>query len=269
MKSIQAQFKYLSHFLEKWKASVNESPIIVLGNQKSGTTAIAVLLAERTGLNVEWDLSMHNYSLVVDIYRGDRTINHLVEKNKIFFSKDIIKDCTLTFLLGSLQKRFPEAHFVTVMRDPRDNIRSILDRLNLPGDRLKIERSQYNEMSDVWEGVIDGSWMGIQGENYIDTLAERWRIAAKLYLERENDIELIRYEDFLDGKVEAIDNLASQLGLDRRNRIEDQVDQQFQPCGQRRNIEYKEFFGEKNLWRIESHCADEMRQLGYSNFRMI
>lgn len=86
----------------------------------------------------------------------------------------------------------------------------------------------------------------------------------RVYLENKGSLELIRYEDFMDGKVEAIDDLASRLNLTAECPIEDQVDRQFQPRGQRRDVDWLTFFGERNLKRVETHCVKEMRALGYT-----
>lgn len=59
------------------------------------------------------------------------------------------------FLYGPLRDRFPKAQFAMVLRDPRDNIRSICDGLSLPGDKSALDPSRYNKMTE--EG--NGSWM--------------------------------------------------------------------------------------------------------------
>lgn len=273
----------ISHFYESSKewckrklAHVNEAPFFVLGNQKSGTTAIAALLAERTGLSVTLDLTTQYSALVVDIYQGNASVDALIEPNRLEFSRDIIKDPNLTFLYPSLCQRFPDGHFIMVLRDPRDNIRSILDRLSLPGDEETLQLthhrqslSDYDGMFQAWRIVLDSSWMGLEGETYIEMLADRWKKATEVCLQNRERIALIRYEDFLEDKLAAINDLAARLGLPNKNEIEHKVDEQFQPQGQRRGMDWKEFFGERNLARIESRCRREMEALGYSDYRVI
>jgi hypothetical protein len=111
---------------------VNERPVFVLGNQKSGTTAIAVLLGQHTGLSTSLGLTTQHSGRVVDIHRGNAPIDALVQENELEFSRDLIKDSNLTFLYRYLRDRFPEARFAMVVRDPRANVRSILDRLSIP-----------------------------------------------------------------------------------------------------------------------------------------
>ena len=259
-------YQTVDHSVREWLASVNESPIFVLGNQKSGTTAIAVLLAERAGLSVTWDLTMYHNSLVRKLYHGTAPIDRLVERAQLPFSKDVIKDPNLTFLYESLRERFPRATFVMVIRDPRDNIRSILNRLALPGGEESLNPERIDEMPEDWQLVMDGRWMGIEGGNYVDHLSARWDRAARTYLEHQDDIELIRYEDFCQAKVTSIDGLVSRLGREKTNSIEEKVDRQFQPRGHRRDMDWLSFCGTANLKRIERRCAKEMDEFRYDNF---
>lgn len=73
-------------WFERQLATVNESLIIVLGNQKLDTTAIAVLLAERAGLSVAYDLTIGHRALVADIYQGTAALDALVGGNQLEFS---------------------------------------------------------------------------------------------------------------------------------------------------------------------------------------
>lgn len=73
-------------------ARVNPSPIIVLGNQESGTSTIAVLLAKATRASVTLDFPCWSYR---EAYRGTELIQTFVDKNRIAFSRDIVKEPAL------------------------------------------------------------------------------------------------------------------------------------------------------------------------------
>jgi hypothetical protein len=105
--------------------------------------------------------------------------------------------------------------------------------------------------------------MGLEGENYIDLLAERWKRAAAIYRENRDAMDLVRFEDFLDDKVRVICRLAETLDLEPVRDISDKVDVQFQPRGNR-DVSWLEFFGAHNLRRIERICCHEMAELGYA-----
>lgn len=241
----------------------------MLGNQKSGTTAIAVLLAERTDESVTWDLTVGHDALLTDIHNGTASIDELIDQEVLAFSHDVIKDPNLTLLFEPLKERFTEARFVMIVRDPRDNIRSILERLDLPGDRTQLTGDERASLPEGWRRVLDGGDFGIDGDTYIDCLAERWRRMPCIYLENKGHLELIRYEDFLSGKVAAIDDLAYRLGFSLQSSIENQVDQQFQPRGERRDVNWLTFFGKRNLECIETRCVEMMTPLGYDDLRIL
>ena len=235
---LQKRFEQLNRRVKELLARPNKTPIFVLGNQKSGTTAIAALLAKRTGCSVTLDLTTHHSELVVGIYNNRKPIEALIDERGIEFSRDVIKDPNLTFLYPWLRERFPRGQFVQVVRDPRANFRSILDRHDIDGHRpnidleeLKSKCSDYQGMWDAWKIILDGSWMGLEGKTHIDMLAARWVAAAKTYLGHSEDIELIRYEDSMSDKLKAVDDLIERLNLPIGNSVEDQVDTQFQPRG--------------------------------------
>jgi hypothetical protein len=244
-------------------AAVHPSPIIILGNQKSGTTAIAALLAEMTGLSATLDLKKEMKNPVIDkIKTGELSMDEFVRMNKLDFSRDIIKEPSLSPFYRELAERFPEARFVMVIRDPRDNIRSILNRLRLPGSLTDLGGAHRSEITRAWELIIDGRWLGLGGDNYIEMLAARWDYIADLYLDNAGRMVLLRYEEFTRDKVAALDGLAAALGLEKKRDVSRRVDVQFQPAGDR-SVRWGEFFGTDNLSRIERICSQRMKKLGY------
>ncbi len=241
----------------------NEHAIIVLGNPRSGTTAIAGLLAEHAGASATLDLwpRLRDPETLAAVHSGELPFDDFVRRFRADFSRDVIKDVHLTFLFPRLSERFPEARFVMVVRDPRDNIRSILDRLDLPGDRADVDPAR-RDLRPLWRAVLDSPWLETGDGPYVERLARRWSIAARVYLEHTESMELVRYEDFRADKAGAIAGLADRLGLERRGRIEDKLDRSYQRRG-RREADWRDYFGPDNLRTIEATCATEARALGY------
>jgi len=201
MGQLKDYLRLIRRKVNQYTATVSESPIWVLGNQKSGTTAIAALLANYAGLSVTLDIdAFHDASVVEKIYDDPSQLEGFIASNTLAFSRELIKEPGFTFLYPALEELFPSGHFVMVVRDPRDNIRSILDRLELPGDQRYLDEDHIQDISPEWKQVLDGSWMGLEGETYIDMLAARWAAAVQVYLDSSDCIELIRYEDFCDNK---------------------------------------------------------------------
>jgi hypothetical protein len=244
-------------------AKVNPRPVILLGNQKSGTTAIAALLAEMTGLSATLDLEKEMKAPVIDrVKTGGLSMSEFVRRNKLDFSREIIKEPSLSPYYHELAAEFPRARFVMVIRDPRDNIRSILNRLKIPGSLSDLPPNDRARLSRAWELILDGRWLGLDGGNYIEMLAQRWSYIADLYLANPDRMILVRYEDFSRDKIGKLLELASVLGLEQRNDVSSRVDVQFQPAGDR-NVRWKDFFGAENLAAIERICGGGMSRLGY------
>jgi len=103
--------------------NLNQTKVIILGNQKSGMTAIAKLLAINTGENVLLDSPLLWEPNFSKIYRGELELKDLVNQNKYYFSRSIIKEPNLTFLYEDLIKVYSSSvKYLFIVRDPRDNI---------------------------------------------------------------------------------------------------------------------------------------------------
>lgn len=241
---------------------LTENPVFILGNQKSGTTAIAALLAHRTGLSVTLDIPPFWTEAELAVQRGSMTLDSFVRRHRYYFTHDIIKEPALTFCFGQLMARYPDARYVLIVRNPYDNVRSILNRLGLPGDLVDINDEQLQTLPPVWQAIVSGTILDSCGENYIDHLAQRWTRAAKLWLEDQHDFIRVRYEDFQQDKLALIDSLALALQLEMRNDIRDRLDIQYQPKGEH-SVDEARFFGHKNLARITAICGDYLEPLGY------
>ena len=248
-------------------ARVHQNPIIILGNQKSGTTAIAALLSEMTGLSATLDLKKEMKDPVIDrVKTGSLSMREFVGRNKLDFSRHIIKEPSLSPFFHELAAEFPRARFVMVIRDPRDNIRSILNRLKIPGSLAEIPVGERSRITRAWELIIDGRWLGLDGNSYIEMLAQRWNYITDLYLANPERMILVKYEDFSKDKTGTLDGLANTLGLEKKRDVSSRVDVQFQPAGDR-SVRWNDFFGAQNLLTIERICAGRMRPLGYPESR--
>jgi len=241
-------------------AKIKKDPVIVLGNQKSGTTAIAALLAEFGGLSATLDIP--DAKGFLKLIKKEITFDKLVKRNQYYFSKDILKEPSLTFFCDDLMRHFTRAKILFIIRDPRDNIRSILNRVNIRGNLIDIKPETFLQIKKSWQYAIDCTWLGLRKGTYIEMLAERWNYAADVYLANYDKMILVRYEDFLKDKLFAIRILASKLLIDFKNDISDKLDIQYQPKGDR-DISWKQFFGKENLRKIEFICESRMKRLGY------
>ena len=244
-------------FYQMKTAKVHPAPIFMLGHAKSGTTAIASLLAKVSGQSVTIDpmfrIDPEGY-IQRQLLSGELKLAEIVEAYKFYFSTPINKDPKLTFFYEDLCQCFPQAKFIFVIRDPRDNIRSFLNRRGIPGNLDKIPEDKQQ-----WIGNLPP----IPGENYIEKLANRWNLAADTYLNHQDKFTLIRYEDFVADKVGTTQSLAEQVGLTPSHDIADYVNLQYQPSGDRK-VSWSEFFQADNLHLIETICGERMNCFDYS-----
>lgn len=248
------------------RARIHPAPVFVLGLQKSGTTAIAALLAERAGLSCALDLFRETDRPVLpQVHAGTLSFEAFLHRNRLDFSRALVKEPNLTPFYPRLVRRFPESAFIFIVRDPRDTIRSILNRLGLPGD-LDVfdpdELASRPEVDTVWRYVLDGRWLGLEGDHVLDLLAARWNAYVDQYHRHRSGLRLVRYEDFLADKAGEIDRLAEALHLEARHPIDDLLDHPFQPPGDR-SVSWAAFYGPNNLARIEALCGERLHRLGY------
>ncbi|MFK8164804.1 MAG: hypothetical protein AB8H12_20325 [Lewinella sp.] len=245
--------------------SATEAPVFVLGNQKSGTSAIAALLARACGLSYDIDIGGFRVPEYDALYEDRRRLPELIRSRAaIEFSKGLVKEPNLTFLLPEIRSLHPRSRLVFVVRDPRANIRSTLNRLKIPGDLPSINPAEYPELSPMWQAILYNKWVGNPDRdlNYIGRAAERWQIATDLFFGAGEAITPIRYEDFRVDKLTAIHNLADALNLPVVADVTKLLDVQFQPAGQKTS-DYPGFFGPDNLTIIEKECARGMSLFNY------
>ena len=236
-------------------------PVIVVGNQKSGTSAVAHLLADYGGLSKSVDIRALWPPTGVEVMKNRRSFHRVVAENPCPFSVELFKEPMMTFFLDQVVARFPQARFVFTVRDPRENIRSLFDRREIPGDVDALPESLFEE---IHQGriVVDPEVWGGHQLNHVGVAARRWNIAVDNYLPYAERVTVVRFEDFLDDKVATIDRTARRLGIRHRADISDRVDVQFQPRGNR-DVSWIEFFGAENLRTIERLCSPRMQQFGY------
>lgn len=254
-------------YLRSRFTTVNERPIIVLGNQKSGTSAIAHLLADFGGLTKTIDIPLLWGFEGLKIMKGEIAFDRLVDRYRIYFAAGLIKEPAMTFFADKVVHRFPEAAYLFVVRDPRSNIRSWLDRHSLPGDLAELGQRHLSSIQPAsYTAAFDREVWGGKNDNYVGVLARRWNRAAEAYFDFQYRMRLVRFEDFLADKHRCIVKLASDLGIPERKDISNQLDVQYQPRGNRA-VNWETFFGPENLARIERTCGAFMSKLGYEETR--
>jgi hypothetical protein len=222
---------------------------------------LAHLIADYGGLSKQIDIPVLWGDKGDMLRRGDMQFKSVVDRWPYYFSKELIKAPEMSFFADQVIEAFPAAKRVHIVRDPRDNIRSELNVLFIPGNLDDLD-GQHRPTDPLYRDFLISDTWGVN-ENYIGTLAHKWNLAADCYLENADKIVSIRYEDFCKDKLKSIRDIAQRLGVSEQCDISDRVDIQYQPRGNRR-ISWNDFFGAKNLDRIEQICGRRMAEFGYS-----
>lgn len=248
--------------------------VLVLGHQKTGTTAIASLLGKVSGLDVSIDplfqIDRGKGEVVEKLFEHPDMLRMLCKRHPNLFGRCIVKDPDLTFIIPSVQKCYRNARFLFVVRDPRDTIRSICNRLGLAGTALNScpKVSEMTGGTRHWELLLSGCIPKLEeiekeSASLVLNLAHRWNHAAEIISEYAGEAVLLRYEDFVKDKEKSIVRAAEDIGLLCTTSIIDYVDVQYQPKGNSKT-DWHTFFERDNLCLIEKICAERMREFGYS-----
>lgn len=243
-----------------------ECRVVVAGMPKSGTTAIAKLLGEAIGEPVCSDPFFQLDQKIGSFYRdklfdGTMQLSYLWTKYRGVFEGAVVKDPNFPLFLEELIGLFPEAHKVFIVRDPRDNIISILNRLRIDG-KCEWSSELEDSVNGAWRLLLAGRTPAMPGDDHLERMAWRWRRSAEEYLKFRDSIRLIRYEDFNVDKQHEIHGLARACGFSNLTDISSKVNVQFQPKGKKFD-DWSEFFGQANLDRINTIVRPLLNEFGY------
>ena len=241
--------KKISTTLYKKTLKPNKDAIWVFGIQKSGTSAIAGLLSERTGLSVTLDTTLLWNPYLKAINDGQLDFGEHIKKNPFDFSKQIIKEPAASLLIKHIKEHFYLEKYLFIYRNPYDVIRSILNRLDIPGDKTNVNMHDVN---------INWRYIFKDGTDYIEKLANLWLevYSQESYIFNSRCV-LVSYDVFNKSKINFIDELCDNLNLPKKNNINEILNKNFQPRGNA-NVDLKVFFGTKNFQTIARICDSQM-----------
>ncbi|TDX42939.1 sulfotransferase domain-containing protein [Halanaerobium congolense] len=238
---------------------------IVIGNPKTGTSVISSLIAVYGGLTKTIDIPEMWYKQL-ELYKGNIELEKFISENPHRFAKKLVKEPNLTFLYSKIKDIFPKSKIVLITRHPVDNVRSVLDRVNISPSSLPIDTKEIDDMKIInpWKWFVNGKVLGDNPSNKVPySMAYNWVYTVKLFLENKDSIYLIRYEDFIEDKTSSIQRYCEDLNIKKQNDISHLVDKQYQPKGENKNKEITELFSEEVIRNIENICSSEMEKLGY------
>lgn len=239
-------------------------PIFILGNQKSGTSAIAWLMSQASGGSLTLDItrSISSPDWQKEVKEGQYSLEVWSQFYPYEFSKTLIKEPALTLFTSELIQGYPDATYVFIVRDPRDNIRSILNRTKLSGAQQdkSTPKGSVLENAPAWRMILDSDWLTDKNSaSFVESLSHRWNYCCEEYLKHKSNIILIKYEDFMKDKAGCIQELVGKVGLTNKNSIAHLVDTQKQSKGDN-SASWSEFYGKENL-ELVNHVTDKYRKL--------
>jgi hypothetical protein len=215
------------------------APVIVLGHQRSGTSAIAHLVSKASNSPLVDDPPWTFTANVRQVYGDDVATARYLEEHRRDVEHGILKAPALTPLAPAIERWNLALRFLVVVRNPRDNIAAALEWRR---DR------DANSTTDFW----DMRWLGIEETDRLEMLAQRWvrHIEAAQHL---NHAVWVCYDDFCGDKAGVVRRLVDSLGFERCAPIDALVDQQF-----------KKDFGDgrirgANRWQAELSDEQAMR----------
>tara|TARA_B100000508_G_scaffold141097_1_gene146971 strand:- start:63627 stop:64388 length:762 start_codon:yes stop_codon:yes gene_type:complete len=239
------QAEYLKVF-----AKPNKKAIWVFGVQKSGTTAITALISKRSGKSATLDTPMLWEPYYSKLLSGELHLIDHIKHNPYTFSRQIIKEPVASLFIKELKTYFEMNKYVMIYRDPHDVIRSILNRLGLPGNKKNVNIKDVNKNWRVHFG---------DGKDYIKSLTTLWiNVYKQNEIISDDKCIFVKYEDFLKNKMTFIDNLVDQLNLPKKHDITEDLDFNFQVRGDN-DVDLIEFFGSENYEYIKTATKKYVR----------
>src|SRR5690606_13286481 len=171
------------------------------------------------------------------------------------FSKDIIRFPTQQHVLIQAREYFNITKYILVVRNPLDNIKSILSRLKIPGNLKTLNKSKL-DIHPLWLRMLT------QDENYLVSLANCWLQTYSQFDISDEKCVLFRYENFMEDKIKYVTKIVEDLDLTPSYPIDQFINIQYQPKGSHSNN--LEFFGKDNKRKLESILLPIACKYGYT-----
>lgn len=219
-------------------------PIFVLGCSRSGTTVTYETLAAAPGLlHFGYEIPQFWNRLSGPLTNGwsseaaderHARPHHRAAAFRFFYQRlgrgqVLDKTCINTLRVPYLHKLFPNARFVFIQRDGRDNISSMMDGwregrsdgsfgLNQffgpAPDPVAINGGEFRE----WHFFLPPGWRDYNQASLEEVCAYQWITANQLALDASTRIPVnqwipLRYEDLVDRPIETFERVFSQLGM--------------------------------------------------------
>tara|TARA_R110001606_G_scaffold316538_2_gene463315 strand:- start:3788 stop:4582 length:795 start_codon:yes stop_codon:yes gene_type:complete len=262
------KIKKIIEILKSYVLMEKNTKLVVLGHHKTGTTAIASLLAHAADLSISGDpiyeMSPSSSSLLDTLLNDTDSFVKIVKANPRFFFQQVVKEPDYILSIDEIFKLYPYSKFVFIIREPHQIIRSIFNRLSIEGttELHKIPYENLSNSTSNWEYIVNGSPKISDSLTVVERLAWRIEKTTLSYLKYSNKIQLIKYEDFIKNKSQYIKEILDKIEMPCPKSISNIEDKQFQPKGDHKVL-INDFFGKENYNLITNICDKTIKSFNY------
>ena len=224
----------------------------VFGLPKSGTTVFAKAIAVKTNQSILLDTPLLWGTSMAPLTREE--VVSMRSQHPVTFSTRIVKEPNATMYPEAVLKAVPDSKHLLLVRSPTDNIRSHLDRVNIPGSATSIEgldippayRRFFEQNSELPPALA---------------LARRWKRVHEKKIWNSKQTAVFFYEDLVKKPEFVVEQAVQHLGLPSVNSVDSVFATQFQSRGRNRNAEAETFFG--------CDLAQEIRDITHPTYEQI
>jgi len=272
-------------------------PVFVVGCSRSGTTiTYETLAASPQFLKFGWEIPQFWDGLYGPLTNGWESEaagaeharpEHPEAAFRYFYQRlgpgwVLDKTCINVMRIPYLHKLFPQAKFVFIQRDGRDNISSMMDGWRLGRTDGRFELSQFfgpfpepvainNGEFREWAFFLAPGWRVYNHASLEEVCAFQWISANHLALEARKDIPAeqwinLRYEDIFERPVEMFNEAFEQLGIPFTTELEARC-ANLKPTSVVKGAPQKQKWKEHNpaaIERILPMIRPMMLELGYN-----
>jgi|SanBayMetagenome_1026888.scaffolds.fasta_scaffold28051_2 hypothetical protein len=229
--------------------------ILIVGTGKSGTTALAYAIKQ----------GFQDYELIFE----PKTLTALNYQKESFIVKSI------NTVQNSLWKEEKSEismfdKKILIIRHPFDAIISVLlydpfNRLQFDSDEnvktyIDIIKRKVEQPNLVSLDQIMQTYQKIVGFDFVKVIKIWYKELIEMSINKELGFFVLKYEDFVEGKLESIN---CYLGLDNLN-YKVEVDSQFARVSRtKKHSDWKNWFSQKDINDIEPHFIDFIQKFSY------
>jgi hypothetical protein len=234
-------------------SNIFNQPIIILSAPRAGSTLLFELLAQAKDL---WTIGGESHAVIEGIPQfcpgyQDSISNVLTENDGDEYSISLLKqnfqkalinrkkqsyslqaDGVIRFLektpknslrIRFLNKVFPDAKFIYLVRDPKENISSILDAWN---SKSFITYPNLPEFKDRWSLILLPNWPDLKNKSNAEIATWQWKVCNETILNELKEIpnerwQVVNYQDLILNPDKVITKTCEFIGVEKDQYLTD------------------------------------------------